>query len=99
MKNPKTVSDLVKQNKVQEFLEVETKEGILVLGLLPNCLAARAGVRKDDRIVSVNGERIYSLQDYITKLNNRSDKVVLEVIREDKNLKFTLDYNPVSNLN
>jgi len=89
----------------QQAEELGVSEGILIVRVLPNTPAARAGLRGTKRgpsgqiqlgdiIVSIDGEKVGSLSDLYSQLeqHKNGDTVTLTVIRDDKrrDVKVTL---------
>jgi Peptidase family M28/PDZ domain len=66
--------------------------GILVEEVVPDTPAARAGVKKGDRLVALAGKPVKSLTGYLaaTRALKPGEKVELGVLREDKEQKLSL---------
>ena len=47
----------------------EIKPGVLVLGVIPSSPAAAAGIKKDDLITSINGQRVSNYEDLRSQLS------------------------------
>lgn len=73
-------------------LRVRGLSGVIVTEVEPDGIAAEAGIRPGDVIVSVNQKRIASLSDYarIMKEAERKDSVALLVKRGDSSIYFAL---------
>jgi regulator of sigma E protease len=67
-------------------------EGAVVIGRLdPDLPAAKAGMKEDDRIVSMNGQPVPSIEAMIESLQQTKDKAVdLKVLRGNQTLSFQL---------
>ena len=80
-------------------LEFEPKTGTArVLAVLPDSAALKAGLKNDDEILSVNGEKYKgkTLADMVAMIRGPSGKVVhLKVLREDRILNFDIARNSV----
>lgn len=63
------------------FALAKALEGIPVLGTLSGTPAARAGIRYGDVLLSVNGKRTRTIQDYIDAKALRSDGMDVTVFR------------------
>jgi serine protease Do len=57
-------------------------QGVVVWGILPDTPAAEAGVRSGDIILSVNGTRTRTLDEYLAAKNRSGDIVQLVVFRD-----------------
>lgn len=63
------------------FALAKALEGIPVLGTLSGTPAARAGIRYGDVLLSVNGKRTRTIQDYIDAKALRTDGMDITVFR------------------
>jgi hypothetical protein len=61
----------------------DQENGVLVVRILPNTPAQRMGLRLRDRIISLNGERVRSADEFISAIRNMNpgDRVDLKVVR------------------
>lgn len=70
-----------------------------ILGVIPNSAASKADLKKDDQILSVNGQRYKDkgLSDMALAIRGPvGDKVHLKVLREDRILNLTITRDVVS---
>ncbi len=86
------ISELINEEMSSEWLNSKLKAGAIVLGVLPNSVAGRAGIRKGDAILSVDGNAIQSLMDYVKLIGKRKDIVVVDIIRNNQYIQLKLDY-------
>lgn len=68
-------------------------EGIPVLGALEGTPAARAGVRYGDVLLSVNGMRTRSIEDYVEAKGLRADGMEIVVFRSGEERVTALAYD------
>src|SRR3989442_576964 len=74
-------------------IEAEYRDGRMVLrDVLPNSAGARAGLRPDDRVVSVEGQRIQGGRDWVRVASNFEVGIPrrFEIERANKNLEVVL---------
>jgi len=68
-----------------------SKEAAGVIVEIPaGCAAAEAGLRNDDVIQGIDGKATSNLKAFLTQLPGKSGSVVLEVIRDQAELKLTV---------
>ncbi|MBN9167733.1 MAG: PDZ domain-containing protein, partial [Myxococcales bacterium] len=63
------------------FALAKALEGLPVLGTLEGTPAARAGVRYGDILISVNGRRTRTMEDYVEAKSLREDGMEIVVFR------------------
>jgi serine protease Do len=72
--------------------------GVKVQEVLSNTPAQRAGLKPDDRILSINGEEVLSVDEFQGMLSKRKpgDAVQLKIVREEKQqqIEITLGQRP-----
>lgn len=76
----------------------KSDDGILVLQVLPNSPAFKAGIKIGDILTKVNNEDIttYNIPDIVNKITNSTDhKVKVSLIRDEKVLDFSLTVETV----
>lgn len=77
-----------------ETYKIPTEEGAIVSDIVPGSPAEKAGFKRGDVIVSIDGEKIKSSQDVVLRIRNKlmGDRVKIEVYRDGKkaNLDVTL---------
>lgn len=74
------------------FSLAEALDGLPVLGALAGTPAARAGVRYGDILLSVNGKRVRTVNDYVEAKNSRTDGMDVVVFRAGEERVITLSY-------
>ena len=72
----------------------ESLQGIPVWGCLPNSRAQRGGLRYGDVLISVNGVRTSSADDYLQARQLRDDVVQLVVFRDGAELSIDIELDP-----
>lgn len=60
-------------------------------GSIPGSPSEKAGMQKGDLIISVNGIVTHDMEEYIEAVQIRKNPMVVEVIRGQKFLTFTLE--------
>ncbi|WP_154222701.1 S1C family serine protease [Marinicella rhabdoformis] len=72
------------------------EKGVQVARVYPNSIALSAGIKKNDVITHVDGEAVNSFLAYDKKLNSLTvdDKVIINVIRDDKPFEVELTVQP-----
>jgi len=74
--------------------------GVKVQEVFPDTPAQKAGLKADDQILTLNGERVKSVDEFLGLLakNNPGDDVKLKIHRDDNNqdIKVTLGTRPMS---
>lgn len=78
------------------FALAKALEGIPVLGALEGTPAARAGVRYGDVLLSVNGMRTRSVEDYVEAKGLRADGMEIVVFRSGEERVTDLAYDAAS---
>lgn len=67
------------------MLGIYSKETIVVYAVLPDSPAEKAGLKPDDKIISINGKKVYRLEPLIKTIrDNENKEIVLTVIRDGK---------------
>ncbi len=68
--------------------EIELEEGIRVINVIEKSAAEKAGIEKNDIIISINNNKINSLKDLVAELSDKEigDQIALQ-IRRNKELK------------
>mgnify|MGYP006288113213 CR=1 FL=1 len=68
---------------IREYFKLENTKGVLVMNVLKDSPAEKAGLRKYDIIKEVDREEIEGTEDLVKKINNKDigDKIMLRVIR------------------
>lgn len=74
------------------FSLAEALDGLPILGALPGTPAARAGVRYGDILLSVNGKRVRTVNDYVEAKNLRTDGMDVIVFRSGEERIIALSY-------
>ncbi len=61
----------------------EDQNGVLVVRILPNTAAQRMGLQRRDRIMTLNGDKVRSADDFVSAISNMNpgDRVELKVVR------------------
>ncbi|MEW6087216.1 MAG: Do family serine endopeptidase [bacterium] len=81
--------------KWAKYYNLKEEKGVLVTGIVPSSPAEKAGIKKGDIILKLNGIDIESANDIVEKVQNKrvGDKVVLEVLRDEKtsNIEIILE--------
>lgn len=74
------------------YNEVEEGEGVRIIGIMPGSPADKAGVQKDDILVSMDGEAINEGFDlkYQVGLHKSGEESPLEVLRGEERLKLNV---------
>ena len=84
--------------QIAERFDVQTESGVLVVSVVENSAAERAGIRAGDVIVSADGEPMRRVEDLLALLRQRSpgDEVTLRVNRdgEEREVRVTLTDRP-----
>jgi hypothetical protein len=64
----------------------DEEEGLLISGVVEDRPAAKAGLRADDRIISINGKPIKNIQTYMTVLggHKKGDTLEVGIVRNGK---------------
>lgn len=67
--------------------------GLNVDGVTPGKAAAKAGIKKGDKIIAMNNVKIKNVYDYMDQLNKlkKGDKVLLTIIRETQTIEITVE--------
>ena len=81
---------VVRPLTASERSEAEVSDGLLVEDVNDGP-AARAGIRPGDIIVSVNGEKIASVDQLRTIVSRKGKRVALQVLRDDQKLFVPID--------
>ena len=79
--------------KASLFALAKALEGIPVLGTLSGTPAARAGIRYGDVLLSVNGRRTRTVQDYVEAKALRTDGMEITVFRSGSEKIEELSYD------
>lgn len=68
-------------------------DGVLVTGVVEGSGAEKAGILKNDRILSINGTDIFKTHELISYLNNleAGEKVALKVLRDNKTQEIEVE--------
>jgi len=85
-------------DRVKLGVRMEEQDGrVVVLDVVPGSTAEKAGVRKDDVLLALDGEAIADNFDLVYAVGQkvRGDKGVLEVERGGERLTFDLDFQPL----
>ena len=67
-------------------------EGVRIQFCLADSPAARAGVRKGDRLLIVNGMRIENLLDFAEARERQKGRITLTVLRGNRVVDLTFDF-------
>lgn len=86
------VSEYINKNVENNFLNHKLEKGAVVLGILPGSVAERAGVRKGDCILAVNGSAVQSLNDYVKLIEDRKDTMKIDIIRGNEYKELVLNF-------
>jgi len=72
--------------------------GLLVTRVLTDSPAAQSGIRKGDRILTLNGRKILYRDDFLSTVRNtgRGQKLLLEIKRGTESRKLTITPRPLS---
>lgn len=57
-------------------------KGIVILDLIPGSHAERAGVKRGDRLMIVNGMEVNNMEDYILAIKDRKHSQMVVVLRD-----------------
>src|SRR5205807_420470 len=70
--------------------DASTQSGVRVGGVLPDTAAAAAGIKEGDIITGIGGERISSLEDFMSVLSKHKtgDKVKIDVMRDKQKVQL-----------
>ncbi len=83
---------------IRDMLETDRKEGVVLMQILPDTPAERAGLKKFDLVVKVDGTSVGTIKELARKIRSKSpgDSVTLHVIRDGKRKKVdvTLGSSP-----
>ena len=79
--------------KIGAFLDTQTIGKIIITKVVNDSVAHKAGLQKDDQIVSLDNKKIESFSDLKLALMyaDVSTPVTIEIIRDNKTIKQTLD--------
>ncbi|MDQ3023032.1 MAG: S1C family serine protease, partial [bacterium] len=79
-----SVEDYVRQN---QSLQLEVKEGVYVVSVTLKGPADKAGIKAGDVVLSVNGKKATTANDFIKLINTHKvgDRVTLRVARQGTN--------------
>jgi S1-C subfamily serine protease len=68
-----------------------TRDGALVLNVEPDGPAAEAGIREEDVVIAVEGERVGSSEELVVAVDSHDpgDEVTVEVVRGGRSQEFT----------
>lgn len=86
------ISDWIDEKSSEEWLSTKLTGGAIVLGVFPDSVAARAGIRTGDAILAVDGQAVQSIMDYVNLIGKRKEIVILDVIRNNQYLQLQLNY-------
>ena len=65
-------------------------KGIEVLDLVPGSHAERAGIKRGDQLLSVNGHEVNSMGDYIDAIKDRGNSQTCVVVRDGQELTIEM---------
>ncbi|MEW5806456.1 MAG: Do family serine endopeptidase [Acidobacteriota bacterium] len=74
--------------KIQDYYKLGSRKGAFVDAVQPGLPGDKAGIRKGDIILSVDGKEIKESQDLVSEISSRSagDRVKLEIFRDGKGM-------------
>ena len=64
---------------------------VCVRGLIPGCPAEKAGVKRGDVIISVNGKPVKTFDDYAEATLDRTNVQHMDIIREGQLIQVTVN--------
>lgn len=72
-----------------KMLGIYGRETIVVGSVLKDSPAEKSGLKADDRIIGINGEKVYRLEPLIQTIrNNEGKEVILDIIRDGKEMQI-----------
>lgn len=71
-------------------------QGLPVWSCFPGSPADRAGVKQGDVVLLANGQRIETMQQYVTARRMQKEKLELVVLRGHRLIEFTVPLTPAS---
>lgn len=86
------------KNRQEVKALAEIHGGIPILGCLPGSPAARVGIRYGDILMTVNGEPVTSLQDFLDARLLNGNRQEVEVYRDGGLLTFVIELRDMSNV-
>lgn len=78
---------------------ISPNPGVPVKGVMENTPAERAGLEKNSRIISINGEEFFNHQEFLEFMNTTRPGDTISLKTEEKTLNVTLGEHPQENLN
>ena len=86
--------ETAKAKKIGVYLESD--DNLKVIKLVEDSPAKRAGIKKDDRIVSIDGVEVKTIPDLKLELFFTGKQAVVTVLRNGKRIKIPISFKPVS---
>ncbi len=75
-------------DELREKLELGKQEGVLVVNVVPDAPAAKAGLKANDVILTYDGEKMAGPRSLVKQVaSSKGEEVVLEVMRDGKRLE------------
>ncbi|MCK5305603.1 MAG: Do family serine endopeptidase [Candidatus Omnitrophica bacterium] len=85
-----TVQDVT--HDLTEYFNLKSKKGAIVIKILPDSPAEKAGIKEDDIIVEYNGKKIDNYKKLINLVShtNVGENILVKVLREGKEITLTV---------
>jgi S1-C subfamily serine protease len=83
---------MISRKQLEEI--AATVEGVPIFGCLPRSTADSAGVRYGDIVLSVNGVRTKSIEQYMAGRARRADGMELRILRAGQELSLFVAFGP-----
>ena len=84
---------------IAHALGIKTDQGVIIAQIEPKSPADKAGLKVEDVIIALNGQRVNSAQELIDVLQNSDlrvgDVLTFDVVRGDRKLKFKVKLEPL----
>lgn len=87
IEKPKTSSATISQHKMLQGVKLENNpkgDGVVIVGIAPNSIAAYSGLRPGDVILEANRMRVYDLESLGKALNRSKDELLLQINRDGR---------------
>jgi len=86
-----TIQDL--KGDLAEYYNVKDQSGVLVAGVIPGDPADKAGIKPNDIIIDINGQKVMTGHELtaLTAKLSAGDKATLKVLRDGKPMSFDVE--------